>query len=247
MVKKRNILLWVIGSAVLIEVVLMALVYFLALIIAPPRFPVPFSFWDSVGLLFQLAVVCAIFDGFLIVLLLFCRAKKKGLRVLSWLSVLPMTACIITFCLIGFVASLLIWHSETNDIENFGKLDEGMEHRIQIGDQSIVDMMSFSQEDIKEYHYYCFWFGTADFDIYFEVQLDDAEFAALVEQYSSNDIFIATPAKSITTDNGEIVPISGQFTVATEDTSVDQWDEMYIAYSEETNTFYFKLKGFYYT
>ena len=243
MVKKIKIVLPIILA---LEVIFIVVLYFAPLMYLSLRFPTPISFGETVSCMSPMLYGFLLLDVLLVVVLLLLYSKKRILRVFSWVLILPTIICVFMALLIGFLSTTGVWCSQTDEIKDFGELDSSVE--VYFGNQHLSDFMSDAKGNVMSYSYlYYPTLGASEFDIYFEVQLDDAEFAALVEQYSSNDIFIATPAKSITTDNGEIVPISGQFTVATEDTSVDQWDEMYIAYSEETNTFYFKLKGFYYT
>ena len=240
MVKRIYITLLLVFS-IIFDVAFVLYLYFADYLDGAYLFPKaqPFSEYFASCLPFVLLLI--ILNTLAVASALFFKSQKNALRILSRTCIFLAALCLIFTMFISPIFKMGVWHSQTDNKDHFGRIDKGLADTVRIGDDGLSALMSFDKDDVICYYYeYSSVVGSVYFDIYFEVQLSDEEYRTCVEKYSNNDVYDTVACDTVTV-NGEQVAVSGKFVIT--DSTVDRWDSMYIAYSDETQRMYFKLQG----
>ena len=172
------------------------------------------------------------------------RSSVKAYRALSYISIAITPVVIYILVGICLVFACGVWHSETTEREHFGRIDTRLSEVVEIGDETIPDILDFDSDDVLYYSYnYQSGIAIYSFNISVHLQLDNTEYAALIAKYSADSDFELSPSSEITTSTGEVVKVDGIFTVKPSSGNVDRWHKMYIAFNEENSRVYICLHG----
>ena len=175
----------------------------------------------------------------LLIIKCFTRAKLVIFSILLIVSLIPQY----------FINALLLWgvyggswQSSTNNVSDFGKIDQYFDYHFEISELKLSDIMKDCKKATQYNYFYNSGFGGIDFDISFEMELSNNDYDELKE------IFQKTMETKIKEDIPQTDLKIGRFIVSENTpTSVDKWDEMYIDYNDSTRTFFMKFKGACYT
>lgn len=177
-----------------------------------------------------ISYLCTTILGITFLLLIKFRKTKRFFSILLVLSLIPQYFLDVVF-LSGFYISN--WQSKTEDVSNFGKIDYSCENNVEISNLKLSEIMK-DPKKVNSYSYQYAWGMFVNyFDIYFDYELSKERYDFLKGRFQE-------------TMNCENSKISGEGKfVVSEDTptSVDEWDEMYIYYNDNSCRLIVKLKG----
>lgn len=186
--------------------------------------------------LFEAIIFIILADiAFFIGSILFLRYKTSVI-VLAKRIVLAILLCISIFDIIVFSNNILI--SKTDNVENYGSVDEYLDYIFEVADLKLSDIMSYDYETVEYYRYnYYSEVGSEFFDIEFDVKFTDKSYNEIIQKLSSS-------TELIMRENNQ----TGVFTVnPCEHNIVDEWYEFNISYDNETQNIRFILSGCCYT
>lgn len=238
------------SALILLSVIFTVYLYFQSFIENKFLFPQSIPFGEYISRAIPLIILLFFFTVVTVCGIALVLSSKKFLKILSSIfftvSFILLVLILILSYLIG--TGIGIWYSKTDDINDFGIIDPELNSNVQIGDINIKDIMSHNLEDVLcysyEYHSQVAWLS---FDIYFELQLDEDEYYSLIDKYEKESSFTKSESNTIINNNGEEINVSGIFVVNEDETTVEKWQEAYIAYSNTTHKVYVKLIGECYT
>ena len=177
-----------------------------------------------------ISYLCTTILGITFLLLIKFRKTKRFFSILLVLSLIPQYFLDAVF-LSGFY--LANWQSKTEDVSNFGKIDYRCENNVEISNLKLSEIMKDPKKvNSYSYQYTCGMFVNY-FDIYFDYELSKERYDFLKGRFQ----------ETMNCENSKISG-EGKFVVSENTpTSVDEWDEMYIYYNDNSCRLIVKLKG----
>lgn len=190
----------------------------------------------------------AVIDLILFAMLpLFKKVADKKIFVLPIAILLLVIAY--TVVLLTALLSSSNWQSSTDDVGHYGQVDEYLDKHFEIADMKLSEIMVFDTESVDFYNYtYHSELMAVCFDVSFGVTYNEVEYARMIETLSSSSELVRTESDGVEEINGEKTRISGRFELKeNKNSKVDEWNEAYVYFCDDTRTVYFKFSGNCYT
>ncbi len=186
-----------------------------------------------------------IFNAVIALTILVCKNRRKALLVLL-IPVCLVCGYLVTV-IMGFTSAGAFWCSETDNHAEFDEVDDYLDRCVSIAGMKPSDILEPEMQRVENFYYrYESNMLGIRFSIKGKFYLSEKDYEAIKEAFSNSlefDEVIPSPEEQIELGITGYYDLNPDMPIYESQTSVDEWDSIYIGFSDEEHSIALDLQG----